>query len=482
MSASAHRVLVIGGGIAGLVCAYDLTRQGVGVTIVEADEVCGGALASRERAGLATDAGAEAFASQSSAVTELIDDVGLSEQLVTPNPAGAWLQLPELAAPLPATGLLGIPGDPEAEDVIAILGTSAAARAAEDSTADVECWRSRWEAVAAGRDRISLAELVADRMGQAVVDRLVTPIVSGVHSAAAEALDVESVAPGLVSLMLREGSLARAVLARRAQAPAGSAVRSLRGGMHTLPLELIARLRAGGAQIQTGVAVKSLSDIPESYDDIILAVDAPEAARLLGVDATAVTSSGADESQQVEAGVGVAPVTLILDSEALDGSPRGTGMLVSPAVTEVAAKAMTHVTSKWSWAAEALGPARHLVRLSYGRVDDDSHARPGAHSSDEELLDAARADVAALFGIPRLGEQVREADVVRWRRAIPLSGPEHAGRAAQLRRCVRETSGPGGASLHATGTWFAGTGLSKVVPDARQTARDVLRNVELQGG
>lgn len=472
------RVLVVGGGIAGLTCAYDLIRGGAEVTVLEADAGCGGALSARRRGEVLTDAGAEAFASQSRAVAGLIEELGLTDQLVTPNPAGAWLQLPELAAPLPVTGLLGIPGDPQAQDVVTIVGEAAAARAAEDLQASVEPWRARAEAVAAGEDRISLAELVTERMGPAVVERLVTPVVSGVHSAAAEALDVEAVAPGLVGLMLEEGSLARAVTARRAQAPAGSAVQSLQGGMHTLITALTAQVAQAGATIHTSSLLNSLTELAAgSFDDIILAVDAPEAARLTGLTWGERSPGEAGEEAAGDAiGPGVALVTLLLETEALNDSPRGTGMLIAPSVTTVFAKAMTHVTSKWAWAAEALGESRHLVRLSYGRIDDEQRqARSPAHSTDEQLIAEARRDIAVLFGIPGLGEAVQEADVVRWRRAVPLSGPEHAGRAAELRRRLTVTSGPHGERLHAVGAWFAGTGLSKVVPDARRTAAEVLR-------
>ncbi|MDO5492602.1 MAG: FAD-dependent oxidoreductase [Nesterenkonia sp.] len=480
----ARRVLVVGGGVAGLLCAYDLAVGGAEVTVVEAEEACGGALASRDRGGLPTDAGAEAFAVQSEAVARLIDELGLAERLVTPNPAGAWLQLPELAAPLPATGLLGIPGDPTADDVVALLGEAAAARAAEDLVSSPEQWRERWEAVDAGQDRISLAELVADRMGPDVVDRLVTPIVSGVHSAAADDLDVEAVAPGLVSLMLREGSLARAVAARRAQAPAGSAVRSLRGGMHGVIGALLDRLNQLGVSVRTGTFVRSLTDVTgadSEVDDIVLAVDGPEAARLAGLSWTDGSVGGSPDrpmnDPEEALGPGVALVTMVLESPALDSAPRGTGMLVSPAVESVAAKAMTHVTAKWAWAAEAFGPSRHLVRLSYGRVGDSATGRgerTGARSTDEELIAAASEDVAVLFGLPGLGETVTHADVVRWRRAVPLSGPEHAGRAARLRSRLAARRGPHGERLHAVGTWFAGTGLSRVVPDARTTAARML--------
>ncbi|MBO5945338.1 MAG: FAD-dependent oxidoreductase, partial [Clostridia bacterium] len=37
-------VLIIGGGIAGILCAYKLKNAGVDCILVEADEICGGIL------------------------------------------------------------------------------------------------------------------------------------------------------------------------------------------------------------------------------------------------------------------------------------------------------------------------------------------------------------------------------------------------------------------------------------------------------
>ncbi|OSM42944.1 protoporphyrinogen/coproporphyrinogen oxidase [Nesterenkonia sp. PF2B19] len=179
-------VAVVGGGIAGLVVAWDLLRGGWQVTLLEAEPRLGGAIGTHRLGGIEVDAGAEAFATRSPAVPRLVEELGLGEQVIAPTPDGAWLQLPDLAAPLPATGILGIPADPLADDVVRILGCEAAERASADLTEPVEAWRHR--------EDITVGELVLDRMGPEVLERLVTPIVSGVHSARPEELDVGNAA------------------------------------------------------------------------------------------------------------------------------------------------------------------------------------------------------------------------------------------------------------------------------------------------
>ena len=52
-------------------------------------------------------------------------------------------------------------------------------------------------------------------MGKRVLDRLVSPVVGGVHSADPDLLDVDMVAPGLRAGIRQHGSLAAAVAAQR---------------------------------------------------------------------------------------------------------------------------------------------------------------------------------------------------------------------------------------------------------------------------
>lgn len=486
-SSSRSRVAVVGGGAAGLSVAWELARAGAEVQLYEASDRTGGAVAPlqlgagnqldgvSQLSALSVDAGAEAFATRSSAVADLIGDLGLAERIVSPNPAGAWLQLPHLAAPLPATGVLGIPGDPQAEDVVAVLGAEVAARAAEDLSAPMT-----WTAERASERPPSLGEVVRDRMGEAVVEQLVSPITSGVHSAAPDDLAISAAHPRLYQTMLRAGSLARAVADLKAAAPAGSAVQSLRGGMHTLTAELDAQLRQAGASIRLNTEVQDLRQLhaEQRPEHIVLAADLERAAAL---------ASPYLQVTDPPTGVpsGVALVTMLVRAPELDQFPRGTGMLVAPSVAHIGAKSMTHVSAKWAWVGEALhqqlGPGHHLLRLSYGRVTDDPDSGAlGLNSSDAQLVRAAAADLPALTGVDVEAGQILDAAVVRWPRVLPGASAEHRHRAEQFRRALasqRSASVSGSdhqPQLWAVGGWLAGTGLAQVIPDARATARAIL--------
>ena len=248
---------MVGGGISGLIAARELAQAGLRTTLLEASDAWGGCVGRHEVAGLTLDSGAESFATRSSAVADLAAELGLAGKIVAPHPGGAWVQLPDGPRELPKTGVLGIPANPWDPEVRRSLGLRGSLRASLDKFLP--------SSVGTTADVSSVSALVRARMGRRVLERLVEPVVGGVHSADPGLLDVDMVAPGLRAGITRHGSLAAAVAAQRkgagrsagrpgvqgagvqgAAAKAGSAVAGLRGGMHTLVAALVADLHRRG--------------------------------------------------------------------------------------------------------------------------------------------------------------------------------------------------------------------------------------------
>lgn len=458
-------VVVIGAGIAGLTAAYRAVNAGRRVTVLEAEPSAGGAIAPATfdlpEGQLTVDAGAEAYAARSAHVNQLLDELGLADELVTPNPAGSWLYLPEVGAVLaPQLGLWGIPGDPSAPEVIQALGAQAAERAAADLTTPMDAWAER----RAQGQPVTVGELVADRFGPVALQRLVAPVVAGVHSADPNDVDIDKIAPGLLDKAIQVGSVAKAVADIRSAAPPGAAVKTLPGGMHRL-IDALLETLSDRAEVRFSTRVTALDPATRTVttqtgehlaaDQVILAVDAPSAYDLLAPH-TRLT-------QRPAYGAGVGLVVLVVDAPGLDDHPRGTGMLVSPAVTDVRAKAATHVTAKWAWATEAAtGQAahRHIIRLSYGRITDPSDgSAPGHDTADAELLAMATEDAAAMFGLERqaLHAGLVASKIVRWRGAMPLATPDNTTRIRAVQDAAQATNW-----IQVTGAWFAGTGLAAI--------------------
>ncbi|TFC79216.1 protoporphyrinogen oxidase [Cryobacterium cheniae] len=466
-------VIVIGGGVAGLIAARACARVGLSVTVLEATGVPGGALGSHEVAGLTLDSGAESFAVRRGAVAEFIADLGLSDAVVAPNPAGAWLQLPDdrvpngsVSVPLPKAGVLGIPGSPLADDVRRVIGWSGAWRAYADRLMPV---------LTIGREH-SLGELVRRRMGRRVLERLVEPVTAGVYSASADDLEIDVVAPGLNSALTVTGSLSGAVLSLRSGAPAGSNVAGLRGGMSRLVDALVADLDHFGAQIVTDAPVTALQrsgtddapawtvtrtpDAPttEAALDARFVIIATPGAQALGLVAGLSPAHAALAELDWPQPTAIELATIVIDAPELDAHPRGTGVLVAAATPGVTAKALTHVTAKWAWLAEAAGPGRHVIRLSYGRAGRDN---PTAGLNDDELLALSLADARTILGVDLDATAVRGFARTVWGDALSPATVGAPERVSLVREVVAATPG-----LELTGAWLAGTGLASVIPDA----------------
>ena len=478
------RLVVIGGGISGLVAARECARPGFQVTLLEASERLGGSVGRVSVAGLTVDSGAESFATRGGHVAELIDELGLTDQIVQPLAAGAWLQLRDKSVPIPKGGVLGIPGSPLARDVVAALGWKDALRAYADRLMPV---------MKIGHEH-NFGALVRRRMGQAVLDKLVAPVTTGVYSAAPDDLEVDAAAPRLNQLLTQLGSLSGAVTELRAAAKPGSAALGLRGGMFRLVDAIEADARARGAQIRTGSGVAGLrewapvtehaqetsaqdaavgTDRPARWsvvladgqtldaDVVLIATPAAEALELLR---TAAPSSARLADLDWPHGTPVELATLVVRASALNDAPRGTGLLVADEAP-FEAKALTHSTAKWPWLAEATGSDVHVVRLSYGRVGSES---PVHALDDDEFCAIATREAAGLLNIPFQASDVLGFARTRWVNAVPHAVTGERERINAVHAAVNGVEG-----LEVSGSWLAGTGLASTIPDAKEAAARV---------
>lgn len=445
--------VVVGGGIAGLAAAHELATSGVAVTVIDAGPAVGGKLRVSAVGGVAVDEGAEAFLRRRPEALDLIASLGLTDELVTPATTSASVWARGQLRPMPSRTVMGVPSDPR--PLRGVLTPAEVLRARADS----------WLPGAAPDGDVSVGTWLRRRVGPAVVERLVDPMLGGVYAGRADDL---SLAATLPQLPRDDRSVLRA--ARRAVGAAPPSdepvFATLRSGLGALPPALAASITRAGGEIITGRAVRRLERTPAGWrvvhgatideraleaDAVILAVPASPAARLLeSVMPAAAAELGAIESASM------AIVTTAWRAADAAGVVSGSGYLV-PAVYGRPVKAVTLSSSKWSH----LAGETAIARCSIGRFGDVTDLQ----RDDSDLVAAAVAELTTYAGFA--GTPIA-ARVSRWGGALPQYFVGHRERVARIRSAVASVPG-----LAVCGAAYDGVGVPACIATARLAASRV---------
>lgn len=449
------RAVVIGGGVSGLSAAWFL-RQSLGpaaeIVVLEKKDVVGGHLRVSDVAGLPVDEGAESILARRPEALDLIRDIGLSDAVVHPAAlSAAQLWSRNRLTPIPAGTVMGVPSNPAALGEI-LTPAEAAQVVDRDSSGGLPL-----------DEDVAVGALVERRMGRAVVDRLVDPLLGGVYAGHADELSVDATIPDLGSALRDSTSLADAAdraTRSRGVAQTGPVFAGIDGGVGRLPGAIAA---ASKADIRTGVTVRELRQTPSGWqvvtgpapaptvldaDAVVIAVPPTPATRLLrDVDAQASAALAEVETASM------AIVTLAVPASAFPRPPDTSGFLVA-AVDRHTIKAATYSSVKWPWLGERAGDLV-VLRASVGRHRQVAELQ----KSDDELVADVFVDLQAATGLT--GRPI-DSRVTRWGGALPQYAVGHLDRVRRVREAVGRHPG-----LGVCGAVFDGVGIPACIASAR---------------
>lgn len=447
------RVVVVGGGISGLAAAYALSRSDVDVTVIESSRSVGGKLRVSEVAGLPVDEGAEAFLRRQPEALDLVKSLGRSAELVSPRTASAAVWSRGGLRPFPRRTVMGVPSDPAA--LRGVLSRREIARVGLDR-------------VLPGRspgEDISVGQWAGHRLGRAVVDRLVDPLLGGVYAGHADNLSLAATIPQLPRD--ERSALAAARRALPDPSTAGKPVfATLTAGLGSLAASIASAIRAAGGEIMTGRTVRRLdrtdvgwrlvhgSTIDEQAldaDAIVVAVPSAPAARLLG----GLAPRAAAELASIEA-ASVAIVTTAWPGDSA-AAPDLSGYLV-PAVYGRMVKAVTFASTKWAHQARS---GTVIVRTSIGRHGDVTDLQ----RDDAELVAGSVAELTAYAGFRGVPVDSR---VSRWGGGLPQYAVGHRDRVARIRSAVAAVPG-----LAVCGATYDGVGVPACIRSGQEAAEQI---------
>jgi oxygen-dependent protoporphyrinogen oxidase len=448
--------VVVGAGISGLTAAYDLSRLGRSVQLVERDARPGGLILTERVDEYVIDAGPDSLLAQKPAALELCTELGLGDRLIpTLEPRAAYILRGGVLHALPEGSVLGIPVRLRALARSSLFSTAGKLRMAGEMFVPRR---------PAERGDESIGAFVARRFGREAATYVAEPLLAGIHAGDVNRLSVEALLPRFVQAEREHGSVIRAFRRQRAPRSPDGMFRSLAGGLGELVSALVGRLPAG--TLRLGARVESIERADsfrvrlsggEAIDarTIVLATPAHATAGLLrGLDADLARLCG--EIPYASS----AAIVLAYRRQAVNHPLEGSGFVV-PKVEGCALLAASWVSSKW--------PGRAprdiaLMRAFVGGARDPAIIE----REDHELAAIAHAELATFV---RIAEPPLLRRVYRWPRANAQHEVGHLDRLRAIDSSLARHPG-----LFVTGSGFRGVGIPDCVADAREVARAVADN------
>ena len=460
-----QRIVIVGGGIAGLAAAYRLADEqrmaggsssaGPSITLLEADERLGGKIRTEDFAGRPLDVGAEALLARVPAALELCRELGLERDLVAPASDQPYVWTDHLR-PLPPRLMAGVPDGSQAVVRSGILSPAGLARASLDLILPAR---------PPARD-VSIGSLVRRRLGAEVLERLIDPLLGGIHAGSCDELSVRATAPQLEAALRARRSLVRGLRALSGgplPTQAGPTFLTLNGGLEGLVRALRERLAA--VECRTGAALESVEPLRDGglrlalpggetldADHVVLAVPAFAAAAILAESCPAA----AGELERIPY-ASVATVAMCYPLEAFGRQLAGSGFLVDRSRGRTIT-ACTWSSAKWPH----LAGDTVLLKCSAGHAA----SRRALDLDDEQLIRSAHADLEQAMD---LRAAPLEARVVRFERAMPQYTVGHLERIARIDAALRLLP-----AVSLCGAAYRGVGVAACISDGRAAADRVL--------
>ena len=435
-------VLVIGGGISGLVCAYALRKRRVEAQIVEAARRPGGVIRSERLEEFLLELGPQSF-SATPELRRLCTELGISGDLVQAPPNAPRFVLVNGA-------LRRVPLNPLALLTSSLLGVRTKWNLARDAFGKSQ---------PPAQDE-SVADFIRRKFGPDLLDRLVGPFTSGVYAGDPERLSIRSAFPSVYEAEKVAGSAIRGMMraAKARKGPRERTLLSFREGNETLVQALAANLgsalccetRAVRVERDSSAAFRvTLKGAGEAQtlmaERLIVATPTDVAADLLGNVNPAI--------QTLLAPVEYAPVSIIslgYRREDISHSLEGFGFLVPRSA------GLRVLGTVWN---SSLFPKRapqgYVLLTSFVGGATDPQA---ITLSPESLFAAVHSEIAPLLGIR---EKPVFSNVQTYPRALPQYNLGHAARLEKLEKLMAQTPG-----LRLAGNYLRGPSIGACLEQA----------------
>ena len=477
------KVIIIGGGVAGLAAAMKLKRAAdagadVDFVLVERDQRLGGKIdgeiVETDRGSFVVDGGPDSFLTMKPAVHRIAELVGMTDKKLAtddsrkltlilkkgrlyPMPDGVMQFAPTKFVPFATTGLFSWRGKIRAGMDLFVPTKKLAPGELNDET---------------------LEHFIVRRMGREILNRLAEPLVGGVHGSDPAQMSLAATFPNLLEMEQKYGCMIKGFLAQRRMAeearrkhpvdPADPRTffTAFKGGMHEFPAAMAEF--AGPEKMQTGRAVTAVST--DAVGGWSVALD--DGTTLESDAVIFATESWAAEPlvRPVDAGIAdalaaipsssSATVSLAFDEGEIGMDMEAFGVLC-PAMEKSKLLAATYSSTKWPGRAPA---GAVLLRGFVGGPQNQAIMQ----KSDEELTDIAEAELRRILGINPAAKPLFRR-FFRWTLGMPQYTMGHLDRVADIE--ARSAAMPG---LALAGGSYRGVGLPNCIESGEAAVSKVL--------
>lgn len=457
-----YKVIVVGGGITGLCVVYELTKvlPPGQVILIEKERRLGGVILTEEEKGLLLEGGPDCLYAEKPWAIELAKEIGLGWALISPQEAfkGTYILWKKKLRKLPEGFLLLVP-----RDLVAFLKTDLLT-----PWGKIRVLLEPFVPPKRSNEDEDLASFVRRRLGKEVLERIVDPLIGGVHGTSASELSAKAVLPRFVEMEKRWGSLFKGIRRFKMGSKGASPFLSFKKGMGQLVDALVERLR--GVDFVLGERVFYVETLKGAFrvhtergfyeaERVVLAVPAGQAKEILGPTRPDCFSLLGRFSS-----VPTVVLNVAWKEEEVSGI-KGYGFVVSPK-EGLRLKAVSFSSRKFE---DRAPKGTLLMRLFLSHVEDL------LGFDDQAVFELALKE---LRGILRVRGAPLFWRVYRWPQGLAQIKRGHLELVADLRKAlVKEAKG-----VFVVGSSYDGIGISDCVRGARAVAMELLGELSGQGG
>ena len=449
-----HPILIIGGGIAGLTCAYRLHSRGANVLLLEKSPRPGGVICSIRRDGFLFDLGPQSFLSTEPLV-QFISEIGLHDRLVKADPrAPRYVLLNSRLTPVPMSPP-------------ALLATPALSLDTK-----LRLFSEPFRKSTPAEPDESIAAFVRRKFTQELLENLASPFVSGVYAGDAERISLRAAFPSVYQWEKQHGSVLRGAMKSRppkdpSKPKFKATLCSFRNGIGEFPEQLAQML---GERVRTSTRVLSigrLADGPARFAVTLESNSRQETVQAAAIVMAAPTyasaallESAAPRIAELLRGVEYAPVAVVSGGyhrNQVANPLTGFGYLIP--------RKEGRATLGTVWNSSLFperAPEAHVTITSFigGATNPELITQP-----EEVIAGTVERETHAILGItsaPHIRNFQRYTD------ALPQYNLGHSQRIAALRTAAAEIPG-----LFFVGNYLDGPAISTTVETALKTAAQI---------